>query len=222
MKENMSSGISAERSCRVPSKGRQRFTRPVQRHWGLWGIAHEWSQKATQRNTTGSPQTLDFTHTALAQQGTTFVLITSFHHQRQLYLAPVLTAYDSHPKAMAMWPLCHSGSPDWFSFRYLPLLQNTRNWSTSHKHWSLASCEQDEVICLLATRLTCQICFCSQTSLLCLWACPATFCNSCFNSSSHHQQKCTDTMSNPHHPFPNLPVPQAHLGSRHKYAFGQH
>lgn len=182
MKENMSSSNSAEHSCEF--RAREDSARPgeckVTKDSGVLLLSgHRKCSEEQQRPAKHwTSQTL---HTPPAQQGSTLV----FYHQRQLYLAPAHTANASHPKAVAVWPLCHSGAPAWFSFRSFPLLQNTRNSSMSHKQWLLALHEQDEVICLLDIRLTCQIClFHSQTSLLCLWACPALFCTSCFNSSS--------------------------------------
>lgn len=57
------------------------------------------------RHSTGSP---------LAQQVKTFVFLPSFHLQRWRYLAAAHPAYDR----------LASGPPTWFSFRYLPPLQN--------------------------------------------------------------------------------------------------
>lgn len=126
MKENMSSGIFAERSCQVPSKGRQRFTSQSKATEDCEVLLVSGHKKHSEEHHRQPPNTgLPRHSTGSARDN--LCINHKLPSPKAAVLEPAHTAYDSHPKAMAVWPLCHSGSPDWFSFRYFPLLQNTRN-----------------------------------------------------------------------------------------------
>lgn len=154
---------------RVLSKGRQHLTRPEQSHQGLWGIAHKWSPEVL-RGTPQASQTLDFTDTPPAQQGSTLV----FHHQKQLYLAPTHTANASHLKSSG----CVATVSLW-----IPSLVFIQVFPSAVKHQELIHVTQAMVTGVTWTRWG-HLLSGHQPASSVFVTCPALFCNSCFNSSS--------------------------------------
>lgn len=170
-KENMSSSISAGHSCEFWAReenaapGQSRATKDL-------GYCSSVVTKSTQRNTTGSPQTLDFTDTPPAQQGSTLVFITSFHHQRQLHIQ-LMTA--TQKQSLCGWCVTLDTQPGFHSFHSLCCkTPGTDPCHTSSGHW----------LHMKNTRSFVKSASSVPKFHCCLGECPASFCNSCFNSSS--------------------------------------
>lgn len=188
----------------VPSKERQHSSRPVQSPKTL-GYCSQVVTTSAQRNTTGKSNTglhRHSTYSARASPGIHHKLLSA----KAAVLTPAHTANASHPKAAAVGPLCHSGSqPD----LHPGISLCCKTPETDPCHTTLASHEQDEVICLLGISVK------SASSVPKLHCCvcePVLLHSATVASTPHPHQNCTAARPNPHHPFPDIPVLQSSPG----------